>query len=69
MLPSCVKLMGSCAFGSLCLIVSHCLIEISVDSKWLADNQWVICLKVGYLFGNIWLIVASKLVNSQTKLC
>ena len=64
MLPSCVKLMGSCAFGSLCLIVSHCLIEISVDSQWLADNH----LKVGYLFGNIWLIVSSKLVNSQTKL-
>ena len=64
MLPSCVKLMGSCAFGSLCLIVSHCLIEILVDSQWLADNK----LKVSYLFGNIWLIVGSKLVNSQTKL-
>ena len=64
MLPSCVKLMGSCAFGSLCLIVSYCLIEILVDSQLLADNK----LKVGYLFGNIWLIVGSKLVNSQTKL-
>ena len=63
MLPSCVKLMGSCAFGSLCLIVSHCLIEI-IECQWLADNQ----LKVGYLFDNIWLIVGSKLVNSQTKL-
>ena len=39
MLPSCVKLMGSCAFGSLCLIVSHCLIKILVDSQWLADNK------------------------------
>ena len=46
MLPSCVKLMGSCAFGSLCLIVSHCLIKILVDSQWLADNK----LKVGYFF-------------------
>ena len=64
MLPSCVKLMGSCAFGSLCLIVSHCLIKILVDSQWLADNK----LKVGYFFGNICLIVGSKLANSQTKL-